>query len=395
MRRIRLGGQGVNMWTPADRRNVVPPPQRSEIKGWTKGAARRNKLFLMSVDPVEVSKDLTYAVTLTLPETPPTSGDWSKIVDRFLTIMRRAGMVRYHWVTEWTKRGRPHLHATIAFAGLAPVNPVTFSMSRLIPDARLLLKDRAIGQYSLLFESENTDFVREWRHRKIIGPAGASKVGKAPNSYADQLTDQVVADAVFDAWKAACKDLIPSERAQHVERVNQLSGWAAYVAKHAGRGVDHYQRENDKLPEGWASSGRLWSRGGDWPVRNDNLSIDPVTFFRYRRVLRRWQRSKVLQKIDRYYGKPKAQAVKELHWLQKANNRRPKDHGTVSHDIGYKPRRVATSDVSGLVSFADRAMLDVLFAWAMDHPESECWDAETGEILVSPGAPPDPRLVPF
>ncbi|MGN5699134.1 replication protein, partial [Xanthomonas citri pv. mangiferaeindicae] len=32
--------------------------------------------------------------------------------------MQRAGMVRLHWVTEWQRRGVPHLHCAIWFPDL-------------------------------------------------------------------------------------------------------------------------------------------------------------------------------------------------------------------------------------------------------------------------------------
>lgn len=374
------------MWTSVQNRNNAPLPERSEIKGWTKGAARRNKLFLMSVDPVEVQQDLTYAITLTLPETPDTAKDWQTIVNRFLTAMRRLGMIRYHWVTEWTRKGRPHLHATIAFAGRSPVKPAYWPLFNIIPDARALLLDRSEGPYAFDFEAQDTPFITTGRHRKIIGPSGAWKRVKVPNSYADQFTDHVVADAVFQTWCKAAMGMNPSERAQHVERVHEVYGWAVYVAKHAGRGVDHYQRENENMPDGWKSSGRLWSRGGEWPVRNDNLEVDPVTFYRYRRVLRRWQISRVKEKIARYYGKPRQQAVNELRWLKRSKNRAksPAENET-SFQGEYAYKRRQGSDVSGLVSFADRQMLDLLFVWAMDHSGADCFDSETGEVVARSG----------
>lgn len=86
--------------------------KRGKVVGWTAGAARRNLRFLWSVISSEMEGQ-GYALTLTVAECPPTSEDWTRARDDFLDRARRAGMTRYHWVTEWTKRGVPHTHAAV------------------------------------------------------------------------------------------------------------------------------------------------------------------------------------------------------------------------------------------------------------------------------------------
>lgn len=87
---------------------------RGEVQGWSSGATRRNMLFLMSV----VEADLTgagCAFTLTLRDCPATADEWHKLRRAFEMRMVRAGMVRMHWVTEWQRRGVPHLHGVVWF----------------------------------------------------------------------------------------------------------------------------------------------------------------------------------------------------------------------------------------------------------------------------------------
>lgn len=51
-------------------------------------------------------------------------------------------------------------------------------------------------------------------------------------------------------------------------------GWAKYVAKHAARGVRHYQRSPENIPEQWKGrTGRMWGVRGDWPV-SEPIRID-------------------------------------------------------------------------------------------------------------------------
>lgn len=96
----------------------APPPtdaprsKRGKIRAWSAGAARRNLQFLWSIDTRELHGQ-GYAVTLTLGDTPDTADLWQSMRDAWLKRLRRLGMHRYHWVTEWTARGRPHLHAAI------------------------------------------------------------------------------------------------------------------------------------------------------------------------------------------------------------------------------------------------------------------------------------------
>lgn len=87
---------------------------RGEVQGWSDGATRRNTQFLMSVREHELT-GAGVALTLTVRDCPASAQDWHKIRRAWIERMRRAGMVRLHWVTEWQRRGVPHLHCAIWF----------------------------------------------------------------------------------------------------------------------------------------------------------------------------------------------------------------------------------------------------------------------------------------
>lgn len=98
---------------------------RGDVSGWSAGACRRNTEFLMSVR----DRDLTgagVALTLTVRDCPPTSDDWHRLRRAWEARMRRAGMVRLHWVTEWQRRGVPHLHCALwwpdSYDMITPIN---------------------------------------------------------------------------------------------------------------------------------------------------------------------------------------------------------------------------------------------------------------------------------
>ena len=86
--------------------------------------------------------------------------------------------------------------------------------------------------------------------------------------------------------------LLVSQRAQCVKKMSS-SGWAQYCSKHGARGVKHYQREREALPEGWRDRpGRMWGYGGDWPSPAERLperrELGKRAFWRYRRLVRAW-----------------------------------------------------------------------------------------------------------
>lgn len=116
---IKLSLHGVTAGTP-------PPPsdhvrgEKNELNGWSARSSRSNVAFLRSVDfkglVDDQGEDLDgIALTLTVRDCPPTHDHWKKLREAFFVRLRRRGLVMGHWVTEWQKRGVPHMHGAFYF----------------------------------------------------------------------------------------------------------------------------------------------------------------------------------------------------------------------------------------------------------------------------------------
>lgn len=213
-------------------RSGRPPidlPARGNASGWSQGAARRNSVFLQSVD-LRALDGRPWSLTLTVPAgsphnpiEPPDSVEFHRMLQAYIARLRRAGALRWHWVIEFTRRRTPHLH-----------------MAVWMPDDA------------------------NWSGPMIVHWM------------------QVTAAA---GWPAG-------PRAQHVVPLDD-AGWLQYMAKHGARGVRMYQRTRDALPESWREKpGRMWGYGGSWPSAEDRAPMEWLTdrqgMWTYRRLLRAW-----------------------------------------------------------------------------------------------------------
>ena len=198
--------------------NAAPPP-RGECRGWSAHAIRRNLLFLYSVDERGLAGLAGAAFTLTVRDCPPTAAEWGKARDSFFESLRREGFYLVHWVTEWQRRGVPHLHLA-----------VYWPTGQSVP-VRVI--------------------VGHWL--RITKPWGARLSG------------------------------------QHFSPIWDVLGWNQYTSKHAARGLQHYQRNPDGIPEGWrgASTGRMWGKLGPWPISEPlRVDLERRAFWGYRRMVR-------------------------------------------------------------------------------------------------------------
>ena len=192
------------------------PLPRGRVKGWTTAAARRNADFLMSIREQDLHGDAV-ALTLTTKEVPPPE-EWAALRQAWIKRQRRKGLIRLHWVTEWTAAARPHTHAYAEYDDHQAVRP---------------LQD----------------------------------------------------------WLELTQHLGTMLKGQRQTRVYDATGWNRYTAKHAARGVRHYQRSQDNVPQGWeTSTGRLWGYWGEWP-RDEGVKIETTheAFYAYRRMVRSWR----------------------------------------------------------------------------------------------------------
>jgi len=224
---MKLYLHGLTMGTPP-RINNHDRTKRGECEGWTPGATRRNLAFLRSVEPCSLEEltEVGFAVTLTVRDCPPTAEHWQRLRTAYVKRLRRMGMIRAHWVTEWQRRGVPHLH----------------------------------GVFWLPHDPQDPQDIPQLRA------------------------------ALLSHWLDLADSYGVSPSAQHITVLSHALGWFQYVAKHAARGVKHYQRSRDSIPAGWRKTGRMWGKAGDWETRDAmRLSISDDVFYRFRRLIRRWR----------------------------------------------------------------------------------------------------------
>ena len=216
-------------------------PTRAENKGWSRAVARRNTDFLLSVQAPELTGS-GYALSLTLKDCPGTPQDWQDTRARYVKRLRRLGMVRLHWLTEWQRRGVPHMHAAV------------------------------------WFESDQ-DRARIIQH-----------------------------------WIEAAAQYRPGNWSQDVKPIHGTVGWFEYLAKHATRSVNNYQRSPENIPQLWRGvTGRMWGHMGTWPTAEaKSLEVENRPWHQYRRLMIRYQIGKARRQKDahraRYLKGYRAQA---------------------------------------------------------------------------------------
>jgi hypothetical protein len=128
------------------------------------------------------------------------------------------GLIRYHWVTEWQRRGVPHLHGCLYF------------------------------DHELHFNE---------------------------------------LQKIKSHWSKSASEYVANFKAQDIKIVESAVGWLKYLAKHGSRSKHHYQRSS-KPPE-WDSSGRVWGKGGEWPIKLTEHVTDNRKIYKLRRLMKRWR----------------------------------------------------------------------------------------------------------
>jgi hypothetical protein len=99
---------------------VIPSKQkaqtdlRGDCKGWSLDSSRGNTRFLYSVREDRL-EGFGVACSLTVRDCPPTHDEWVKVRRAWIKRMERMGAIRIHWLTEWQRRGVPHMHAIVYF----------------------------------------------------------------------------------------------------------------------------------------------------------------------------------------------------------------------------------------------------------------------------------------
>ena len=93
--------------------------------------------------------------------------------------------------------------------------------------------------------------------------------------------------AVIRHWLAVAGRYGAAPVSQYVMPITDSLGWFRYLAKHAARGLSHYQRSSENIPAGWEKTGRMWGHVGDWPRREEmTFESSLEAFWCYRRLCR-------------------------------------------------------------------------------------------------------------
>lgn len=157
---------------------------RGAVEGWSEGATRRNTQFLMSVMEKRLH-GAGMAATLTLRDAPATAQDWHRLRRAWVKRMERAGMIRLHWVTEWQRRGVPHLHCAIWFPDAYDFYRITSAWVELAGDYGAGLKgqhvrkiDGAVGWFQYLSKHAARGVKHYQRTFENIPPGWKSKTGR-------------------------------------------------------------------------------------------------------------------------------------------------------------------------------------------------------------------------
>lgn len=225
------------------------PPERTATRGWTSNVARRNEQRLQQIDFEHVDGVPAF-VTLTMPSqqmAEVSAAMFHAWLKRWLQFMRRHGMVHYYWILEFQATGNPHLHVLV-WLDHTP---------------------EPLEQFKAL---------RSWVRMLNKSGVGARLQGQVWESI------DVGGELTVDG------ETVPA----HPERV------LMYLAKHAARGVAHYQRQLDNMPEDWRHrSGRVWGHDRGLPLREQqDYECAYPTFWAYRRLVRRWRVSEAQRIAD-------------------------------------------------------------------------------------------------
>lgn len=113
--------------------------KRGNVNGWSTSSVRRHVRWLWSVDVPALTGE-GFGVTVTVRDSPPDHGEWKQLREVFLRRLREAGFIRWHWVTEWQRRGTPHMHLAVYVPAdwIRPgISPITYIMSSTVDGGAL------------------------------------------------------------------------------------------------------------------------------------------------------------------------------------------------------------------------------------------------------------------
>ncbi|WP_065457094.1 rolling circle replication-associated protein [Bifidobacterium breve] len=258
---IRAHGMSASRWqqsvNPVTGEIMKPTstqaPERSNTNGWTANVARRNEQTLQQIDFAAIDGEAAFVTLTMLKQQMPdvSSEQFHKWLNAWLVYMRRRGMRHYYWILEFQASGNPHLHVIV------------------------WLSDWRTGGAKRGYVHHRWDVVEQYRAlaywvKRLNADGVAAKVD-AQNFQMVELGQSPTVDGV------TLESATP-------ERL------LMYLAKHAARGVAHYQRQISNMPDDWqCRSGRVWGHDGKLPLREQlDVECSYEVFWQYRRLVRRW-----------------------------------------------------------------------------------------------------------
>lgn len=124
-------------------------------------------------------------------------------------------------------------------------------------------------------------YVIEWQKRGVPHLHGAVYISGG----------SVGPDLLKGIWLQYAGRYGASPRGQFVLPIAGPIGWFQYVAKHAARGVKHYQRSSQGIPDAWRfGTGKMWGKGGEWPITPPVcFDVGNPAFHTLRRWARAWR----------------------------------------------------------------------------------------------------------
>ncbi|MBJ5450065.1 hypothetical protein JGG46_24550, partial [Salmonella enterica subsp. enterica serovar Rissen] len=189
--------------------------KRGEVKGWSKSASRNNTKFLRSVHVPDLT-GAAVAFTLTIRDCPPSSEDWKILRENFIKRLRRAGMVRLHWLTEWQQRGVPHLHGIAYFPDAYEPSTVIWNWIAVAEKYGCNMRSQHVvpitdmqGWFMYLAKHAGRSETHYQRNPEFV-PAGWAKTGRVWGYCGDWPIDEpVTLDAshkAFCALRRICRN---------------------------------------------------------------------------------------------------------------------------------------------------------------------------------------------
>jgi hypothetical protein len=228
-------------------------PERSETGGWSRAVARRNEQRLQSVDFDAIDGEPAF-VTLTMPRqqmSEVSSQQFHRWLHKWLGYMQNRGCIHYYWILEFQSSGNPHLHVIV------------------------WLSDWLTGGEKRGYKRHEWDVLEQY---------------KAKSYWVNMLNSDGICAKVsaqdFQTVELGKTNLVDGEKLVSPTPERLLM----YLAKHAARGVAHYQRQIENMPEDWRTrSGRMWGHDAKLPLREQaNYECSWEFFWKYRRLVKRW-----------------------------------------------------------------------------------------------------------